>query len=294
MVSKDHMEFLREEGRRYIVGTPRSMLKEYEKTLLAEDWQRVREGLEVKLVDSPDGEETFILCRSADRRKKEQAMLDRFEKRIEEGLESLFRRLSKAKKQPDRQQVDRQIGRLLGKNSRAAGLFQIEVKEVEREGRPGLKVSWSKNAKWRKWASISHGCYILRTNVRDWSAQELWKAYIQLTEAELAFRIQKTDLQLRPIWHQKEDRVQAHILVCFLAYVLWKTLGRCCHRAGLGDEPRRVFDELSRIRIVDVVMPTRNGPAIRKRCVSRPTDHQAILLQRLGLTLPTSLPMTEM
>ena len=135
---------------------------------------------------------------------------------------------------------------------------------------------------------------MLRSNVRDWMHEELWEAYIQLTEAELAFRIQKSDLRIRPIWHQKEDRVLAHILVCFLAYALWKTFTQMCHRAGLGNEPRRVFDELSEIRSVDVVLPTSAGIDIRRRCVSRPSKHQSILLERLGLQLPRQLDVTEM
>ena len=115
---------------------------------------------------------------------------------------------------------------------------------------------------------------------------------MQLTQAEAAFRIQKSDLVIRPIWHQKTERVQAHILVCFLAYVLWKTLDQLCRRAGLGDEPRRVFAELAKIQAVDVVLPTRQGITIRKRCITRPTDHQAILLQRLGLQLPSQPKMS--
>ena len=87
--------------------------------------------------------------------------------------------------------------------------------------------------------------------------------------------------------------MEAHILVCFLAYVLWKTLGQICRQKGLGDEPRRVIDELSQIKIVDVVLPTRCGVEIRRRCISQPTDHQGILLQRLGLNLPLHLPMTD-
>lgn len=100
-------------------------------------------------------------------------------------------------------------------------------------------------------------------------------------------------MSIRPIWHQKEKRGDAHILVCFLAYVVWKTLGLMCKRAGLGDEPRRVLDELSRIKVVDVVLRTRSGAEIRRRCVTRPDDHQAILLQRLGLNLPEYLPLTD-
>jgi transposase len=128
--------------------------------------------------------------------------------------------------------------------------------------------------------------------VAGWSGEELWRAYIQLTEAELAFRIQKSDLQLRPVWHQKQERVSAHILVCFLAYVLWKTLGRMCEAAGLGQEPRKVFDELRQIQMADVVLSTRTGTEIRKRCISRPSEHQAILLERLGLRLPQNLAVT--
>jgi hypothetical protein len=101
-------------------------------------------------------------------------------------------------------------------------------------------------------------------------------------------------LRIRPIWHQKEDRVLAHVLVCFLAYVLWKTLAQLCQRAGLGNEPRRVFDELSEIRLVDVVLPTSEGIDIRRRCIGRPSEHQAILLERLGFKLPRHLEITEM
>ena len=99
-------------------------------------------------------------------------------------------------------------------------------------------------------------------------------------------RIHKSDLKIRPIWHQKEDRVLAHIFVCFLAYVLWKTLGQMCDRAGLGSEPRRILDELRELRMIDVILPTRSGIDIRKRCLSKPTDHQQILLDHLKLRLP--------
>ena len=127
---------------------------------------------------------------------------------------------------------------------------------------------------------------MLRTNITDWQPGELWEAYIQLTQAETAFRIQKSDLKIRPIWHQKEDRVKAHILVCFLAYVLWKMLGQMCKRAGLGNEPRQIFDEIAQIKVVDVMMPTKQGTTITKRCISQPTKSQSVLLQRLNLHLP--------
>jgi transposase len=294
MASPENIDLLKADGRKYILGTPKSMLKEHMSAFLADDWESVHEGLQVKRVASPDGDETFILCRSADRREKEKAMHERFENRIEEGLARLSRRLQRARNMPDETQVQRQIGRLLERNSRAARLFDIRVQEIDRDGHRGLQVSWTKNKERQEAATLSEGCYILRTNIEDWSPSDLWTAYIQLTEAEAAFRIHKTDLKIRPIWHQKEQRVQAHILVCFLAYVLWKTMGQCCRQAGLGDEPRRVFDELARIKLVDVLLPTKSGHTIRKRCVSRPSDHQAILLHRLGWSLPTSLEVTDM
>ena len=289
MVSADNVEFLKQGGRRYILGTPKSMLRKFEQQLLASNWQEVHEGLEVKLCPVPGGEEVFILCRSAQRQLKEQAMHDRFERRIEQKLEAMAEGCGKRKQNPLR--VAQQVGRLLGHNSRAAGLFQVDV-EVDAEGWAQLR--WSKRDDRRDWMKLSEGCYLLRSNVTDWSGEELWRAYIQLTEAEEAFRLHKSDLVMRPIWHHKEQRVQAHILICFLAYVVWKTLGQWCQRAGLGDEPRKIFAELQHISLVDVVLPTRAGISIRKRCVSRPTDHQAILLQRLGLEVPARLEFAEL
>ncbi len=288
MVSQENIEFLKEGKRRYIVGTPKGMLKKFEKELLSEDWDTVHKGLEVKLCPSPNGEETFILCRSDDRRQKEKAMHERFEKHIEDGLRKIEESCRKRKYKPVT--IAKRLGKLLGRNSRSAGLFQTDV-IVGVDGR--AKLVWSKTQAWRNWADLSEGCYLLRSNVNDWDARELWKAYIQLTEAEAAFRIHKSDLKIRPIWHQKAERVEAHILVCFLAYVLWKTLGQMCSLGGLGDEPRRVLEEIARIKAVDVVLPTKTGREIRRRCVSRPTDHQAILLHHLGLTLPSNLPLID-
>ena len=289
MVSEENIEFLKEEGRRYILGATKSHLKKFEQQLLEEDWHTVHQGLEVKLCQSPDGdEETFILCRSNDRRKKDEAIVRRFEQRIEERLTRMQARCEKQNRNV--QKVEREVGRLLGQNTRAAGLFEVEVKANE-DG--FAKLSWKKITQRTDWATLSAGCYLLRSNVTDWSDEELWKAYIQLTEAEAAFRIHKSDLSIRPIWHQKEDRVLAHILVCFLAYVLWKTLAAMCQKAGLGHEPRRVLSELSEIRSLDVILPTTSGVEIRKRCVTKPTDHQQILLHHLGLTLPSSLKQFE-
>ena len=284
MVSQANIEFMQSGGRRYIVGTPKSMLKQYEQQLLTDDWNVIRDGLEVKQVASPDGEEVFVLCRSADRREKEKAMHERFTKRIEQGLERIAHSCRSRKHKLT--VIERRVGRLLGQNTRAAGLFKVEVTADERGA---AVLNWAQDPTWRTWATLSEGCYLLRSNITDWSAEDLWHTYMQLTEAESAFRIHKSDLSIRPIWHQKQERVQAHILVCFLAYVLWKTLAQWCHRAGLGDEPRKVIAELAQIKLVDVVLPVCGGPSIRRRCVSRPTEHQAILLDRLGLHLPRGL-----
>ncbi len=301
MVSEDNIEFLREGGRRYIVGTPKAMLKKFEQDILKEDWHSIRDGLEVKIVPWPKSDddaseaergsspERFILCRSRERSKKEEAITQRFEKKIEESLTRMKVRCEKQNRDPMR--VEREIGRMLGQNSRAARLFEVKVTKTDKSG---ARIEWSKVEATRDWATLSAGCYLLRTNVANWSDEELWKAYIQLTEAEAAFRIHKSDLSIRPIWHQKEERVLAHIFVCFLAYVLWKTLGQLCDKAGLGSEPRRVLAELSDIRSLDVVLPTRSGPEIRTRCISKPTDHQQILLEKLCLKLPSKIIQKQM
>jgi transposase len=300
MVSEDKIKFLRDGGRRYIIGTPKSMLKKFEHEILKENWHTLRDGLEVKVVPWPKDDqdeattdadaspEKFILCRSRDRLKKEEAITQRFEKTIEEALTRMQARCEK--QQRDVQKVEREIGHLMGQNTRAARLFSVKVTSIDGAAR----IEWSKIADQRDWATLSAGCYLLRTNVSDWSDEELWKAYIQLTEAEAAFRIQKSDLSIRPVWHHKQDRVLAHILVCFLAYVLWKTLAQFCQRAGLGSEPRRVLSELSDIRSMDIVLPTRSGIDIRTRCISKPTDHQKILLEKLRLRLPSKIIQRQM
>jgi transposase len=291
MSSAENVAWLQETGRRYLIGTPKSELKKWSGAITeARDWRTVRDGVEAKLCPGPEGDETFLLCRSADRRKKERAMHERFAKRIEERLESLGRRLERSRKRLDREAIGRQIGRILEKNSRAAGRYRIQVlDDPSRAG--GLRLVWSVHPEWDAWAWHSEGTYILRTNVRDWSAEELWRTYIQLTEAEAAFRIQKSDLSIRPIWHQKAERVQAHILVCFLAYVLWKTLEQWQRRAGLGNTPRTILEEIGRIQSTDVVLPVANEPTreLRIRCVVRPDKAQAMLLDRMGLRLPERL-----
>jgi transposase len=246
MTSADNLEWLRETGRRDLVGTPKSELKKWAGALAdARDWRRVREGLEAKQCVGPDGVETFVLIRSVERRDKERAMHARFAHRIEAGLERLERRVRQARRPLDVRRLERQLGRLLERNQRAAARYVIEfVPDPTLDA--GVRLVWRAQPDRDDWAQSSEGCYVLRTNVNDWSPDDLWRTYIQLTDAEAAFRIQKSELGIRPVWHQRADRVQAHILVCFLAYVLWKTLEQWQRRAGLGASPRTVFDELKR------------------------------------------------
>ncbi|HLQ43812.1 MAG TPA: IS1634 family transposase [Planctomycetaceae bacterium] len=290
MVSEKNIEFLKQGDRRYILGTPKSLLKKFEAELLKSDWHAIQAGVEVKLCAAPDGSsETFLLCRSRDRAEKDLAIVRRFEQRLEARLTAMTTRCQKQRRDP--LTVSREVGRLLGQNTRAARLFDVRVETAENGA---AKLTWQKIPATRDWATLSAGCYLLRSNVSDWSDEDLWRAYMQLTQAEAAFRIHKSDLELRPVWHQKQDRVLAHILVCFLAFVLWKTLAALCRRAGLGDEPRRVLSELSDLRVVDVILPTADGIELRKRCLSRPSEHQAILLHALGLELPSHISQTHM
>ncbi len=206
---------------------------------------------------------------------------------VHEGVEGIAR----SKKRLDPATVNRQIGRILQQNQRAAARFAITL---EPDGGPaGLRLGVTCNASFDDWAVLSEGAYLLRSNIDDWSDQQLWKAYIQLTQAEAAFRIQKDQLNVRPIWHQREDRVQAHILVCFLALVLWKSLEMWQQHAGLGNSPRTILEELARIQSHDVILPTTTQGQIRLRCVTQPDVAQAALLDRLGIVLPKRMRIAE-
>lgn len=291
MASAQNVAWLQQTGRRYLIGTPRSELRKWDRPIAEQrDWKQVRDGVEVKLCPGPEGRELFVLCRSVERREKERAIHERFATRLEAGLETLRGRIERSRRPLERGSIERQIGRLLERYSRAAARYQLRLLE-DRTARSRLRLEWSVRRDWEQWAQHSEGYYVLRTNVLEWSAEELWRTYIQLTEAEAAFRIQKSDLSIRPIWHQKAERVQAHILVCFLAYTLWKTLEQWQRRAGLGNTPRLLLEELATIQSTDVVLPLAEDPAreIRIRCVVRPDRAQAALLDRLGLRLPERL-----
>src|SRR3989441_6610385 len=266
MTSEDNVEWLRETGRRYLVGTPKSELKKWAGPLAdARDWRAVRDGIEAKQCVGPDGLETFVLIRSVERREKERAMHDPFVRRIEDGLVRLGQRVQRARRALDVRPLGRQVGRLLERNQRAAGRYVIEF-VPDPTLAAGVRLEWRAQPEWDDWARWSEGCYVLRTNVNDWSPDDLCRTYIQLTDAEAAVWIQKSELGIRPVWHQRADRVQAHILVCFLAYVLWKTLEPRQRRAGPSQCPRTILDEVRRIQSTDVVLPADDRRALRLRC----------------------------
>jgi len=288
LVSESNLAFIRGQGGYYLVGTPRSMLKRFEKQLLKGDWSQVCEGIEVQLVDAPDGQETFVLCRSVNRRQKEKAIHERFVQRIQSGLTRLDQELAKSCKRRDRGVIERRIGRLLGCNSRAAGAFKIELID-DTTSAAGLRLQWSRIEAWDRWAQLSEGCYLLRTNLTGRSAQELWQTYMQLMDVEAVFRTGKSDLRIRPIWHQLQHRVQGHILFSFLAYALWKALQIWMERAGLGRGVRTVLEELARLKSTDVVLGTSCGRQIKLCCITEPDAAQRALLDRLGLVIPERL-----
>jgi transposase len=322
MVSEENLTFVRSRGGRYIVGTPKASLRKFESQLLEQDWEEVEAGVEVKLVASPDGQETFILARSAERCEKEKAIHERFLQRMEDGLKKLQAAMECGRLHQEAV-AHRRLGRLQGDNSRVAKAFDVKIELIPKdeqkssrsepediqngknknfkekskkkaEKKPKLRITWNRNEQWSEWARLSQGCYLLRSNLNETDPKMLWKQYIQLTDAEWAFRITKDELVLRPIWHHKEDRVKAHILVCFLAYAMWKTLAGWMRRSGLGDAPRSVLDEIAKIKSGDIVLPVQRAEGgtsrtIRLRCVTEPDSEQKLLLHRLGLTLPKRL-----
>ena len=288
MISEGNIEFLRSRQARYVVGTPKAQLKGFEQQLLQEqDWHQVQPGLEVKLVAHPDGDSTeqFILCRSRARRQKEAAMLELQRQRLLAKLQQLNRSLAKCPRR-DAGAVERRIGRWLGRYPGAEKLLDVQVERNGQGQATGLEII--QRAERSAWAEHAHGAYLLRTNCTETDPVKLWRWYIQLQQAEAAFRTSKNDLALRPVYHQKTERVEAHILVCFLALALWRTLEMWMHSKGLGSCARQLLLEVSTIRSLDVILPVKNRGQLRLRVVARPEKPLAQLLAHLGLALPTS------
>ena len=262
----------------------------------------------------PDGTtETYVLTRSADRTLKEKAMNERFIKRMRGGLEKLAKSAASGHLN-DVATANQRLGRLKEQNARGSGAFDVTIGPVgvaaagaaaaagvgvgaekidPSPEKAKLSVAWTDNKQWAAWKALSEGCNVLRTNLQGATPEDLWRQYTKLTEVEAAFRTVKSELGIRPIWHHGAERVKAHVLICFLAYVLWKTLGQWMKRAGLGDAPRTVLDELKKLKSGDVLLPVQCAQGrerlLRIRCVTEPEAPVKVLLNRLGVKLARRL-----
>jgi len=282
VASEKNLEALRRCGGNYLVGTPRTMLRKVEAALVEQDWKTVRDGIEVKVVPVPDGgTDTFVLCRSAERQAKEAAIHDRFERQIENRLNRLVTAVQRGRLR-SRDAVLLRLGRLRGDCSRVARAYRVQV---DGDG-DSLSVSWSKDPERAAYMRNTEGAYLLRTNLVGKPEEELWHTYMQLNDAEAAFRTLKQDLSIRPIHHQLEHRVEAHVLVCFLAYTMYRTLDRMSRDRGVGLSARKILGRLGTIKSGDVILPLVDGRELHLRRVSRPDQLQAQLLAQLGIGLP--------
>lgn len=299
MVSEDNLDSLRERKAAYIVGTPKGQLRQFEEQLLDQnDWSQVQPGVEVKLVEHPDshGKEQYVIARSTERAEKESAMLTQAKARLRAKLEQIDAGL---RKRPAKLgTIERRIGRWMGKYSRAERFYQVTIRTAELS-KPasgskrksivqtmavGLEIIEKEVP--LTWAERSAGAYLLRTNCTDKDPNQLWTWYVQLTQAEECFRISKSDLHLRPVFHQKTERVDAHILVCFLTLAMWRSLEMWMKSKGLGNCARQLIKEIATVHMMDVILPVRDQGEMNLRVVSKPDEQVAQLLAHLGLDLP--------
>ena len=284
VVSEENLEALRRRGGQYLVGTPRSKLKQFARQLLEGGWEQVRPDVEVKLVPTPQGEETYILCRSTARQAKEQAIHSRFSTRMEKALTALQKRVGEGQLK-DRNKIERRLGKIQARHPQVADLYEVGV--TEKDG--ALALQWQALEGRQTWQRAREGAYLLRTNLPPDKPESLWKNYIQLTEAEAAFRALKSELSIRPIFHQLERRAKAHILVAFLGYALWVTLKHLLIRNRSAFSPAKALALLGTLISADIVLPTTDGREIRLRRVTTPSAEQKQLLDQLGITLPSRL-----
>jgi transposase len=295
IVSEENLQAIRRRGGQYLVGTPRSQMKQLEEELLKDDWTRVRPEVEIKQVAIPQGEETYILCRTAGRKEKEKAIRNRFSTRMEEALNGLAKTIATGRLK-DRHKMERRLGRIQAKHSQVNDLYDV----VFRDTPDGVRLIWGMKADRKDWRELREGAYMLRTNLKADTAEQLWSQYMQLTEAEASFRALKSELSIRPLFHQKEPRVKAHVMVAFLGYALWVTLKHVLKRrpaivpepsrSGVNNaeplSPMKALVLLSTLQSADIVLPTTDGREIRLRRVTEPDAEQKSLLRQLGLTLP--------
>ena len=284
IVSDANLAAIRRRGGQYLVGTRRTALRHVERALLEGTWTQVRDEVDAQLIPIPGGTETYVLCRSTARREKELAIRRRFSTRLEDRLRGLEKRVATGRLK-DRAKIERLLGRLQASYASVADLYEMAVRD---EDGP-LRLHWCLLEDRRAWRDARDGAYLLRTNLVGQTVEELWTKYIQLTEAEAAFRALKSELAVRPVFHQLERRAKAHVLVAFLGYALWVTLKHLLHRCGTGLTPARALALLATLQSADIILPTTDGREIRLRRVTQPTPEPQRLLDQLEITIPTHL-----
>ena len=294
IVSEENLAAIRKRDGHYLTGTPRSQMKQFETELLKEDWTRVRPEVEVKKVAIPQGEETYILCRTSGRKEKEKAIRSRFSNSMETALKGLEKTIATGRLK-DRNKMERRLGKIQARHPQVNDLYDLELRDTKE----GIRLFWQIKEDRRNWRESREGAYLLRTNLQADTAEELWSKYMQLTEAEASFRALKSELSVRPLFHQLEPRVKAHVLVAFLGYALWVTLKHLLKRRPAmvpgGDDkdgpmsPMRAIALLSTLQSADIVLPTTEGREIRLRRITEPTAEQKSLLRQLGISLPEHL-----
>ena len=284
VVSEENLVAIRKRGGQYLVGTARSKLKQFEQELLKDDFEKIRPEVEVKQIRIAGGEETYILCRTTGRKEKEKAIRSRFVAKIEKALAGLEKRIA-AGKLRDRFKMERNLGRIQASHPQVADLYEMAVKD----SKEGPRLVWQQKPEQQQWLEAREGAYLLRTNLTVDGAADLWKKYMQLTEVEAAFRTLKSELAIRPLFHQLEKRVKAHVLVAFLGYALQVTLKHLLKRSGSEYSPAQALKRLAEIRSVDIVLPTVEGREIWLRRITKLDEQQQRILHQLRLQLPERL-----
>lgn len=261
----------------YLVGTPKGRLTRMEKAFLELPWERVRGSIEVKLLRQ-DGE-LYVLAKSAGRMSKERAMRCR-------RLKKLWARLGELRQQKlTRDQLLMKVGAAKKDAGRVFGLVAVRRPRKNQAVTPET-FSYSLRKDKLRAVRRREGRYLLRTNLDSTDPAELWRYYVQLTEIEQAFKELKSDLAIRPIYHQRDDRIEAHIFVAFVAYCLMVTLKQRLRLLAPGLTPRAVLEKLTAIQMVDIRLPTTDGRHIVLSRYTQPDRQQQFLLQNLKLTLP--------
>ena len=284
VVSEKNLAAVRRHGGEYLVGTARRKLKQFEAELLKDDFEKIRPDVEVKPIPIPGGEETYILCRTTGRKEKEKAIRSRFVSKIERALGGLEKRIAEGKLK-DRFKMERNLGRIQACHPQVADLYEMKIEE----NKQGTRLVWRQKPEQQQWLDAREGAYLLRTNLKADSAKELWKKYIQLTEVEAAFRTLKSELAIRPLFHQLEKRVKAHVLVAFLGYALLVTLKHLLKRSASEYSPAESLKFLSTLHSVDIVLPTIDNQEIWLRRITKLDHHQEKILHQLQLQLPERL-----